>query len=61
MKIDLSIDIDDKLVSDRTDISKLIRLITCDVEQGSSSGFIRDNSTGNEGNRWSLQVSKTGK
>lgn len=61
MKIDLSIDIDDKLISDRTDLSKIIRLITCDVEQGSSSGFIRDNGTGNESNRWSLQVAKNSK
>jgi hypothetical protein len=59
MKINLSIDVDDKLVSNRNDISSLIKLVSCDIEQGSSSGFIRDNSTGNESNRWSLQVAKT--
>ncbi len=56
MKITLSLDIDDMPIANRADMSSLIRLVACDIEQGSSDGHIRNNKTGNESNRWSLQI-----
>ena len=59
MKLCLMLDVDDNLVKNRIDASKVIRLVAASIEQGASNGFIRNNETGDESSRWDLEVSRS--
>lgn len=59
MKLILELDVDDSLVKNRADASKVIRLAAASIEQGASSGFIRNNQTGDESSRWNFEVSRS--
>jgi len=58
MKIGINLIIKDDMIVTREDLSKVIRLISGDIEQGASSGFIRNNKTGSESNQWFLEIKK---
>lgn len=56
MKMVFTLDIEDNRVKNHLDAAKLLKLMICDVEQGRSGGFIRNNETGEEKERWSVEI-----
>lgn len=56
MKLQIAIEVDDELVKNHREMSSLIKMIACDIQQGHSGGFIRNPHTGSESNRWELNV-----
>jgi hypothetical protein len=59
MKITLTLNVDESLIKNRRDASSVIRMVASSIEQGASSGFIRNQQTGDESSTWDLEVSKS--
>jgi hypothetical protein len=59
MKLTLTLNVDESLIKNRRDASSVIKMVASTIEQGASSGFIRNQKTGDESSTWDLEISKS--